>query len=103
MHAILQKIFPEGNKWFYYLAIPWTLAIAIFLVSFPALLVAAGYRYEEVTGITVDFGNSYIDMAAQLYDVAFLSWRIFIAFVVISCFFDMYYMFQRKRKEDGYL
>jgi hypothetical protein len=100
---IINIVFPKGNKWFYYLSIPWVLAVAIFLISLPALLTSTGYWYEHEMDTTVDFGNDLIDLSANLLDMAFALWRFFCVFVAISCFVDIYYLYKEKMQKDGWL
>lgn len=100
MKPILQIIFPEGNRWFYVLSLIWFLAITIFLISFPALLVSSGYWYEHETGTVFDKDSDLMNLAEFLYGTAFEMWRVFALFLAVSCAFDMYYFYIAKCKEQ---
>lgn len=100
---IVNIVFPEGNWWFYPISLIWFLAIAIFLLSFPAIITSTGYWYEHETGVTVDFHNDLIETAATLYDIAFELWRGFAGFLILSVFSDAYYKYKIKRREAGWL
>lgn len=100
MKPILQIIFPEGNAWLYPLSLIWFLAIAIFLISFPVLLVSSGYWYEHETGTIVNMDSELANLSEFLYGVAFEMWRGFALFITVSCAFDVYYFYLVKRKEQ---
>jgi len=100
MKPILQIVFPEGNGWFYPVSFIWFVAIAIFLISFPALLVSSGYWYEHETGTVFDQYSELVTLADFLYGTAFEMWRVFALFLSISCAFDIYYFYLAKRKEQ---
>lgn len=100
MKPILQIVFPEGNWWFYPMSFIWFMAIAIFLISFPALLVSSGYWYEHETGTTFDKDSELMNLSEFLYGVAFEMWHLFALFLAISCAVDMYYFYLAKRKEQ---
>jgi len=85
MKPILQIVFPEGNDWFYPLSLIWFMAIAVFLISLPVLLVSTGYWYEHETGTAVDMDSELANLSA--------------VFLVVSCAFDMYSFYLAKRKE----
>lgn len=103
LQNIKNTIFPYGNVWFYVISILWLLAIAIFLISFPALLVSAGHWYEHETAIPVNIHNNLMELASTLYYIAFEMWRWFAVFLSVSAAVDMYTFYKIKQREEGYL
>jgi len=100
MKPMLQIIFPEGSQWFYPVSFIWFMAIAIFLISLPVLLVSTGYWYEHETGTAVDMDSELANLSEFLYGAVFEMWRVFAVFLAVSCAFDMYYFYLAKRKEQ---
>jgi hypothetical protein len=100
---LVSIVFPDGNKWFYILILPWFVAMGIFLISFPAILTACGMWYEHETGISVDFNNNdLIKLSGALHNFTTILWRIFGIFITISAFSDAYSINKNKHSE-GYL
>jgi hypothetical protein len=94
-------VFPYGNKWFYPVALMWFPAIAIFYISFPALLTAA---HMQITGMApTNLPNSLIDLSSDLLSLSLSITRFFLLFLIASAIFDGIEDYKIGRRRRGYL